>query len=135
MIAKHNGSKWLTSDDRVSNLSLDETKCKCGRCGQNNMQQRIIDLFQALRERLAKPLTINSGFRCAEYNASAKVKGKPNSQHLAGKALDIKLPAGMDADQMEKEMEAIGATAIGKYKTFCHMDERLGEFRWDMRVV
>jgi len=98
------------------------------------MQQRIIDLFQALRERIGKPLTINSGCRCAEYNQ--QVGGKPKSQHLAGKALDIKLPPDMTADQMEKEMEAIGATAIGKYykSGFCHMDERLGNHRWDMRV-
>ena len=97
------------------------------------MQQRIVDLFQALRDRLGKPLTINSGFRCAEYNASKDVKGKPNSQHLYGRALDIRLPKDMDADQMEKEMEAIGATAIGKYKTFCHMDEREGQYHWDYR--
>ena len=131
MQGKHDGLRWLTSENRISNLSLAETKCKCGRCQSNSMQQRIIDLFQSLRDRLGKPLTINSGFRCAEYNK--KVGGKPNSQHLSGKALDIKLPTGIDADQMEKEMEAIGATAIGKYKTFCHMDEREGKYRWDYR--
>lgn len=136
MIAKHANGKWMTSDDRMTNLSLFETWCKdkdgnpC-KCEGNHMQQRIIDLFQALRERLGKPLTINSGYRCAEQNK--RVDGKPNSQHLSGKALDIRLPKGMDADQMEKEMEAIGATAIGKYKTFNHMDEREGTYRWDNR--
>lgn len=132
MIAKHANGKWLTSNDKETNLSLSETTCKCG-CERNTMQQRIVDLFQALRVKLAKPLTINSGFRCAEYNK--KVGGKPASQHLSGKALDMKLPKDMTADQFEKEMESVGFTAIGKYKTFCHGDERLGKYRWDQRHV
>lgn len=39
------------------------------------------------RERLGKPITVNSGFRCALHNR--KVGGVVNSQHLRGEAADV----------------------------------------------
>lgn len=138
MSAKHNGTVWLSSDGSPTKLYVTETVCggkkkKCT-CGKNDMQQRIVDLFHKLRTTLGFPLTVNSGFRCPEYNATLE-GAKKQSQHLLGKALDIALPTGMSADTMEYHMETAGATAIGKYKTFCHMDEREGQFRWDYRNV
>src|SRR3990167_4084469 len=66
VIGKHDSLRWITSDGRISNLSLAETRCKCMKCESNSMQQRIIDLFQALREKVGKPITPTSGMRCAE---------------------------------------------------------------------
>lgn len=133
MIAKHANGKWLTSEDRETNLALSETKCKCGQCSSNSIQQRIIDLFQTLRDKIGKPIIITSGFRCAVYNKA--VGGRPKSQHLAGLALDMKIPAGFDVDTFAAELEAVGFDGIGKYLTFVHGDGRGSKARWDMRNV
>ena len=124
----------MASGGRVSNLSVAETRCKCMKCESNTMQQRIIDLFQALREKIGKPITINSGFRCAEYNK--KIGGKPKSQHLAGLALDMKPPSGYDVESFAKELEPVGFDGIGKYfkQNFVHGDGRGSQARWNDNV-
>ena len=131
--AAHDGVRWRSSKGELVNLSLVETRCKCNKCESNSMQQGIVDLFHALRTKLNMPLTVNSGFRCAEYNK--KVGGKPDSQHLYGKALDIRLPGKMTPVELQDHMESIGAKAIVLYKTFCHMDERQKKIRWDNRII
>lgn len=44
-------------------------------------------VLQPLRDAWGKPLYINSGYRCAELNAS--VGGVPSSQHRKGEAADV----------------------------------------------
>lgn len=132
MLGKHSGSHWVTSDGRVSNLSLAKTRCKCGRCDSNSMQQRIIDLFQALRDKVGKPITPTSGMRCAAWNQHEG--GTPKSQHLYGNALDLLNPSGYDTDQFAEAALSVGITAVGRYKNRIHIDGRPGVFRWDMRV-
>ena len=53
----------------------------------NNMVNLIFYVLQPLREKLGKPVHVESGFRCKELNNL--VGGKPNSQHLIGEAADI----------------------------------------------
>ena len=108
-------------------LSKAETICPCG-CGKNDMKPKIISIFENLRARVGEPLHINSGFRCEKHNKA--VGGKKDSQHLLGMALDINLPKGIPAKEMEGYMELSGAGGIGRYKTFCHCDAREGTFRW-----
>ena len=93
------------------------------------MDRQIIRIFENLRARVGNiPLTINSGFRCPTYNQS--VGGKPESQHLVGKALDIKTPKDIKPKEFALYAELSGATGIGIYKTFIHIDCREGEARW-----
>ena len=54
-----------------------------------NMKALCINVLQPLRERLGKPITINSCFRCQALNES--VGGAKSSQHLCGKAADIEI--------------------------------------------
>lgn len=61
--------------------------CKCG-CG-GNIHHNLYLLLDTLREALNKPIKINSGFRCADYNK--KVGGVNTSQHTKGEAVDISL--------------------------------------------
>lgn len=53
----------------------------------DNMLNLIVYCLQPARELLRKPMIISSGFRCPQLNKL--VKGKPNSQHLEGKAADF----------------------------------------------
>ena len=49
------------------------------------------NVLQPLREIIAVPIVINSGFRSFDVNAA--VGGKFNSQHLEGKAADLIVPS------------------------------------------
>lgn len=52
-----------------------------------NMVTLCKNILQPLREKLGKPITVNSCFRCSELNKA--VGGAKNSQHLTGSAADI----------------------------------------------
>ena len=76
------------------------------------IDKRLVDLLDAIRERLGVPVTINSGYRCPEHNA--EVGGVPNSYHTQGLAADITYDG------------------IGKYyyQDFVHVDVRGYAARW-----
>jgi len=122
----------MTSDDKVSHLSLAETHCPCGRCEANGMEQRVIDLFEILRDLIGHPITINSAARCAVHNQN--IGGRPNSQHLYGRALDMAVPQGYDVDTFAQEVRKAGFGGVGRYykKRFVHGDCRVGRFDWEV---
>ena len=73
-----------------------EFACKCGRHGYDSdghpildhvIDKRLVDVLDAIRERIGKPIEVLSGYRCPEHNA--EVRGVPNSQHVEGTAADI----------------------------------------------
>jgi hypothetical protein len=55
-----------------------------------NLKALCENVLQPLRNYLGCPIIISSGFRCAELNK--KVRGRPNSQHLLGEAVDFVVP-------------------------------------------
>lgn len=91
---------------------------------------RIIELivmFERIRQYFGnKPITINSAFRTIPYNKS--VGGASNSQHLLGRALDLKPPPGMRVQDFYAELlrnyKWMGIRGLGRYPTFCHVDIR-----------
>jgi len=78
-----------------------------------------------LLKKTRKDVTITSGYRTPEYNA--KVGGVSDSQHLYGKAVDIKI-AGVDPYTVAMMGRKVGFTGIGVYNTFTHLDVREGAF-------
>lgn len=66
-----------------------ETHCKCGRleCDAPPMDMTTMLKADAIRRDFGRPLTVNSGSRCAFRNAEDG--GKPDSMHLLGKAIDF----------------------------------------------
>lgn len=55
----------------------------------DNLLNLIFYVLQPLRDKLGKPVIINSGYRCKALNY--KVGGVANSQHLIGQAADIRV--------------------------------------------
>ena len=53
----------------------------------DNMLVLIVKCLQPLRDKLGKPITITSGYRCQMLNTA--VKGAINSGHLRGASADI----------------------------------------------
>ena len=123
----------------TKNFSISEFQCNCGDCKisadvKNNLI-KLADQLQILRDKVQKPIKINSAYRCANYNDNV-VKGAKHSQHKLGKAADIVIN-GMtpnDVHELVCEMVELGQInfgGIGKYNTFTHLDIRDYKARWD----
>lgn len=73
----------------MGNISKDfnrkEFACPC--CGKDNIDMRLVETVQAIRDAVGAPVIVNSGVRCAKHNKA--VGGAPNSSHLSGYAADI----------------------------------------------
>ena len=108
------------------NFKLREFQCKDNSC-LVKVDSKLLDKLQKLRDRIKKPIIINSGFRTEEWNK--KVGGSPRSQHLQGKAVDI-MVYGMKPTELAKYAEEIGFDGIGTYKNFIHVDVRGYKARW-----
>ena len=73
---------------RFPNFTRDEFACGCG-CGFDDIDPLLVSTLQRLRDEVQRPVVVNSGCRCRSHNAA--VKGAPQSQHMQGKAADIKI--------------------------------------------
>ena len=78
------------------NFKPDEFACKCG-CGFDDIDPLLVSALQRLRDEVQRPVVVNSGCRCRSHNAA--VKGAPQSQHMQGKAADIRID-GMTSRQI-----------------------------------
>lgn len=103
------------------NFKLKEFECKDG-SHLVKVDDELLQKLQKLRDTLDKPILINSGYRTLEYNK--KVGGSPKSQHMEGKAVDIRVNE-MTPEQVAKIAEQVGFRGIGIYKTFVHVDTGL----------
>lgn len=124
--------------DLTDHFSRKEFACKCG-CGFDDIDLRLVQGLEALRQRLGKPIIVHSGCRC--YGRNEYVYGSPNSQHLQGKAADIVLnpppglPDGMKPHALAalaEEIDIFHRGGIGVYFWGIHVDVRdNGPARWD----
>lgn len=73
-----------------------------------------------LRERLGKPMSITSGFRC-ENHPEEKNKPTPGA-HGQGRAADIACPDGAYKYELKRLAYELGFQGIGDAKTFTHLD-------------
>ncbi|KUK99309.1 MAG: Peptidase M15A [Parcubacteria bacterium 32_520] len=90
---------------------------------------RLVDMLEILRKKIGdKPIIVNSGYRCVEYNQ--KVGGVPESYHLYGMAADVRVP-GVAPAELLAYAEEVGFLGLGLYDTFCHLDIRYNYTRWE----
>ena len=123
----------------TKNFSISEFECNCGNCKMTadvkNNVFKLAEQLQILRDKVKKPIKINSAFRCANYNDNV-IKGAKNSQHKLGKAADI-VVIGMTPNEVHElvceivECDELNFGGIGKYNTFTHLDIRDKKSRWD----
>ena len=73
-----------------------EFACRC--CGElpplarANVRALVENVLDPVREKLGRPIVVNSGYRCQKHNL--EVGGVKGSQHLRGEAADIVLVNG-----------------------------------------
>ena len=80
----------------IKHFAREDFKCKCGGRYCNGFpsepDERMVRIADAIRKRIGKPISVNSGIRCKTHNAN--VGGVSNSQHLYGTAADLGCPVG-----------------------------------------
>lgn len=112
-------------------LTWAELQCKDGTPYPDKWRNnRAIDLalvFEDIRSFFGgKPIKVLSAYRTAKHNRS--IGGAKFSQHLEGRALDLRPPQGVTLDQFYAGIKTNavrwGIHGLGKYLTFVHVDIR-----------
>lgn len=101
---------------------------------EDKIDKTLVMALDAVRNKLERPMRINSGYRTPEHNE--KVGGVKNSQHLKGFAADVHIDNQIIGDEIEALfIEAVGEDCgVGRYNTFIHLDVRGTKARWDKRT-
>lgn len=130
-------------DERLThNFWLHEVRCKCGECPglpeDMMLAYGLVSALQAFREMFWNPanayeckIQVTSWYRCPGHNASAKVGGSPESQHLLGNAADC-VVLKPDGGVVDPDLVAMMARASGLFsgiicypqKNMVHLDRR-----------
>ena len=117
-------------DENVSkNFKRSEFVCKCG-CGKYNADPKLVKSLQKLRDTIGTSIIINSACRCEAHNKA--VGGVPNSQHVQGKAADIRVSdlTPKELAKFAEEIPDFNKGGIGTYNSFVHVDVRGTKARW-----
>ena len=122
--------KVLADIQLSKNFKLSEFRCNDGN-NEVMIAPGLVEKLQALRDVLGKGIRIAAGYRSPTHNK--KVGGSPNSRHLTGQAVDIKV-TGVHPLDVAKAAEKIGFTGIGVYRyngqMFTHLDVRPTKSYW-----
>lgn len=112
----------------TENFHSVEWECRCGCREDFPIDMEQVHFLEDLRDRLGRPVTITSGYRCEEYNK--KVGGAKHSQHRLGTATDI-IVRGMDVYELYEIVKPMNPKGLGLYENFLHIDNREGKrARW-----
>lgn len=86
----------------------------------------LVSVLDILRNKLEKPVIINSGYRTPEWNA--KCGGAKYSYHMRGMAADIRVN-GISAKELAKKLNEIVPDECGiiVYNSWVHFDVRTGK--------
>ena len=124
----------------TKNFSLEEFECRCG-CEMPDFAkknvEKLAENLQVIRNALGR-LDITNAYRCKPHNLD--VGGSTNSQHLKGKAADIKSKTAGPKEIIQTiealiKSEKIDQGGLGLYNTFTHYDTRGTRARWSKTIT
>lgn len=102
------------------NFKVREFACKDG-SDEILVDLKLVKVLQAIRDKLGKPVNINSAYRHLKYNLS--IGSTSTSQHVYGKAADI-VCAGVEPIEIARIADGMCVGGVGRYGTFVHVDTR-----------
>lgn len=114
---KTDGGKQVSRSFKVR-----EFRCKDGSDRLLVDVDFVTDKLQAIRDHFNAPVTINSAYRTAAYNASLPNAAK-KSYHLQGRAFDI-VVKGHTPLEVARYAQTLGIPGIIQYNSFVHVDSR-----------
>ena len=106
--------------DLTENFSAWEFACPC--CGEARIQPHHVEMLQQVRDTIDFPMHINSGYRCALYNATL-ADAVPNSAHTRGEASDVSCRDAAYRIALVQAALEVGFNRIGIAKTYIHLDK------------
>jgi len=121
----------------TKNFTKEEFDCNDGSEMPINVYHNMVKVanqLQVLRNRLGKPIHINSAYRSESWNL--KQGGVKTSQHIMGRASDISVK-GMTPLEVYNAIEKLIDDGdmlqggLGLYDSFVHYDIRGERKRWD----
>ena len=98
----------------------EEFRCPCGKCPELLPSGILITKLEEVRGFIRQPITITSGIRCKEHNKN--VKGKRNSTHIYGYAVDISISNSAQRFMITLAAMSMGIRRIGIGDSFIHLD-------------
>lgn len=113
----------------MNTLHFSESEFKCRHCGEAKPSQHLVAVLELVRIHFNQPVTINSSYRCEEYNA--EVGGAKNSKHLLGIAADIVVKS-VEPKLVYQFLDSVfpNSYGLGSYESFTHVDVRPNKARW-----
>lgn len=122
-----------TATKLSSNFKSTEFDCHgSGCCLTTQIDEKLVEYVQKIRDHFGKPVNVSSGYRCPTHNKN--IGGATGSRHSKGQAVDIYIN-GVAPAEIAKYAESIGILGIGLYETnsdgfFVHVDTRTTKSFW-----
>ena len=126
------GNRRLAPDFKVREL-----RCRDG-TDTVMVDEALTVVLQCIREHFGKAVTITSGYRTAAHNAA--VGGAKSSQHLLGRAADIRVQGvsvedvAAYAERLMPDWGGVGRYPLkaGRATGWVHVDTRANKSRWTL---
>ena len=124
------GNRKLAPDFKVREL-----RCRDG-TDTVMVDEALTVVLQCIREHFGRAVTITSGYRTAAHNAA--VGGAKSSQHLLGRAADIRVQGvsvedvAAYAERLMPDWGGVGRYPVkaGRATGWVHVDTRADKARW-----